>query len=82
MDQSRVSVSGLLRSYRNSRTWGTGRQGRVLDEGRRSRMFRMGRQSGGAGGQSNLVTLPECERCQAGDRSSGERIVGGARSGE
>ena len=42
-------------------TWGTGRQGRVLDEGRRSRMFRMGRQSGG---QSNLVSLPECEKCQ------------------
>ena len=68
-------VSGLLRSYRNSRTWGTGRQGRVLDEGRRSRMFRMGRQSGGAGGQTNLLTLPGCEGCEGGDARSGERKV-------
>ena len=73
MDQSRVSVSGLLRSYRNSRTWGTGRQGRVLDEGRRSRMFRMGRQTGPGGQQGNRLTLPECESCEAGERSSGER---------
>ena len=68
-------MSGLLRSYRNSRTWGTGRQGRVLDEGRRSRMFRMGRQSGGAGGQTNLLTLPGCEGCEGGDARSGERKV-------
>ena len=68
LDQSQVS--GLLRSYRNSRTWGTGRQGKVMDEGRRSRMFRMGRQSGG---ENNLVSLlPECERCEGGDRRTGE----------
>ena len=63
-------TQGLLRSYRNSRTWGTGRQGKVMDEGRRSRMFRMGRQSGG---ENNLVSLlPECERCEGRDRRTGE----------
>ena len=30
----------------------------------------MGRQAGGQSG--NVLTLPECESCQEGDRSSGE----------
>ena len=34
---------GLLRGYRNSRTWGTGRQGRVLRQGVGQRL-RTGRQ--------------------------------------
>ena len=48
----------LLRGYTNSRSWGTGRQGRVEDSRRTSRMGRR-------------LTLPACRICEAEDTSTG-----------
>ena len=45
-----------------ARSWGTGRQGRVVDTARSSRMGRR-------------LTLAACERCEARDLASGEDWV-------